>query len=253
MIGGGVILPLYWLAFVLSGAPQNGSGISQVQAESALFGFLAGQLPHKHLIITLLLTNILFHSLGFAIPSASILLNHSNTYVVAIWQIFPILAGVSQQAYILLRPAPKGGNGSGYNVVQLTHFLTFIAAVVFHLGLNGPDFMAHPFQTLASVTSFFPSTQDPNPATSTSLEAVLDFLYWDKLLIVASALITPLFSMEDFGDAVKLGFGAVITAVLLGPGAAISALWMYRERLFESKSRLLPAKTALKGLQAKRQ
>jgi hypothetical protein len=222
--GGGVILPLYWLSFVLSGAPQKGFDISQVQAESALFGFLAGA----------------------AVPTVSMFMNSSNPHVVATWQAFPIIAGAFQQAYILLRPTPKGGNNaSGYQVVQLTHFLTFTAGAVFHLGVHGPDLLTHPLQTLSGITSFFPSIHDPNPATTAPIDAVLDFLGWDRLLITTATAITPLFSTEDFGEALKLAGGAILTSIVLGPGAAVAGLWMYRERAFE-------VQRALKHSQIKR-
>jgi len=212
-LGGGVVLPVYWLSYVLSGAHQQGLDIPQVQAESALFGFLA----------------------GFAVPTVSMFINSSNPNVTATWQAFPIIAGTFQQAYLLLRPTPKNGNGSGYQIVQLTHFLTFTTAAVFHLALNGPDLLSHPLNTLKSVTSFFPSIHDPNPMTTTPLEAVIDFLSWDRFLIVTATAITPLFSLDNIGDALKASAASVVTSIVLGPGAAVSGLWMYRESLFETK------------------
>jgi hypothetical protein len=201
--GAGVMFPLFWLALILSGHTRLGrvaARIDQATAEATLFAVL----------------------IGFAVPSA-LMLTLQDPVVTAAWQFFPVWMWVAQAAHLFIRPSWRYPT-SGYWTVQATFIFTFLASAISHIAAIGAT------QDLVLLKDLYvPPIVAPDPATTTLRLATHVFLQWDAAFTFASSLFGTLWFATNVKQAALIALWDVIATVVLGPGAAMSGVLLWRE------------------------
>lgn len=225
---GAVVLPIYWLLFVLTGAatlhrtPQTkGTGrIDQRHAESVVFALVA----------------------AYILPSIGMLVAH-NDYVTAFWQAFPLWMCIAQRLYLAVRPLSQR---SGVNIVNKIYMGLFFLSAIPHIYLLTPIVhnTPNPLNTLGAL--FIPSFTPLDPKSTTFDHGIQDIIQWDAALMVVSAFAATVWVV---GPSVKNLAGLmawwVCSTVLFGPGATIAGVFWCREASIE--------KQLVKGHQEKQQ
>jgi hypothetical protein len=208
---GGVMLPVYWLLFIVTGAatlhhtPQasKSTKIDQKHAESIVFALVV----------------------GYVAPTISMLV-FTNQYVTAFWQAFPLWMYIAHVLYLFVRPASRT---SGATTVALTYVALFLLSAIPHLYFVMPLFFSP--ETFKSL--FAPSLTSLDPINSTLEQGVLDFIQWDGAMIVLGAFVTTLWVAErSVKGIVGLLAWWVVSVALFGPGASIVGVFWWREGLF---------------------
>ena len=201
--GAGVTFPLFWLAVILSGhtrLDRVAARIDQARAEAALFAVTA----------------------GFALPSA-LMLVLQDPIVTAAWQFFPLWMWVAQAAHLFIRPSSRY-NTSGYWTVQATFVFTFIASAISHIAVIGATMDLELLRDL-----YVPPIVSPNPATSTLPQITHVFLQWDAVFTLGSSLFGTLWFAHNAKQATLIALWNVIATIVVGPGAAVSGVLLWRE------------------------
>ncbi|KAF8191411.1 hypothetical protein K438DRAFT_1970412 [Mycena galopus ATCC 62051] len=198
----GATLPLYWLVFILSGAahaqpaPAASTAVSSAHAQAVSFGILVGA----------------------GVPSACLLLL-VDPQVTALWQLFPLWQFIAQTGHLVVRPAKSGVAANGFGWVQALYVAAFIAGSSLHIG------------TLASVPSvrdvFLPSFE-ARAGVAPELK-ILDFLQWDSFFGFTSTLLATVWFARTTSQALTIALWNVLGSVVVGPGAAIAAVALWRE------------------------
>ncbi|KAF9228790.1 hypothetical protein BS17DRAFT_772516 [Gyrodon lividus] len=203
----GVIMPLYSLLFVVTGAasqrpgPTTTSKINQANAEALLFALI----------------------LGYIVPTLSMLAYEDPT-VTAIWQTFPLLTELAQFAHRVIRPPSKYVD-SGHRTVMATFALVFVASAAVHAAYVWP--LLQDWALLRAMV--VPSLGALDPAASSLTEGVVAFIKWDIVIGAGSIMLSTLWMANDIIQflAIVLWYG--VATVLLGPGAAIAGVLLWRE------------------------
>jgi hypothetical protein len=210
LISGALVTPIYFMLFIQSGMaslhsePKRNRGkIDQGQAEALLFGFVV----------------------GYGIPTACIF-TLKNPIATLAWQFFPLWVSLSHGAHLYFRPSSQHPE-SGYLTVQATYIMIFFFSAVIHWIYFLPHFL---FDYLSIVTMFLPSLTGLDPTSVTVEAGSLNLFQWDALLIyVASALVMMWFA-RNLREAGYILTWVILGMLTFGPGGAIAALWMWRER-----------------------
>lgn len=201
----GFIMPLYSLLFITAGTRVKSGTLSvkinQANAEALLFALLV----------------------GFVVPTVSMFLFEDAT-VTAIWQFFPIIMGFLGFAHRLIR-SPSRHTESGYSTVQAMYALVFVASAAVHIRYVWPLFT----ETDALQHLFLPYVGSDDPALAPAVENIAEFFKWDFLLGVASTFVLLLSFAESLFQCIVITVWCIATTVVLGPGAAISSVLMWRE------------------------
>jgi hypothetical protein len=209
----GVILPIYWALFIVTGAailhhtPQaaNNSKIDQKHAESIIFAL----------------------ALGYAVPSVTMLIAFEPN-ATALWQGFPLLMRVSQLLYHCIRPPSRASAPSTVNAIYIALFLF---SALPHLIFTALIFLSpNPSSVLKSL--FIPSVALLNPDSTTIDQGVVNFIKWDYVMILFGAFVVTVWVA---GRSVKgiVGLTAwwVVSVPLFGAGASVVGVFWWRERL----------------------
>lgn len=263
-LSGGLILPLWLIAFMLSPTRANGAGIERAKAESVLFGWL----------------------FGHTVPAIAMLIPNQPAFTQApIWIAFPILMTAAQWAYYVIRTqlpyigrtpsqeVTKRLHGSGYVPIMLLYLSAFVGscAAHFHIviipGLAGASctsptslVLLNKFIGLARFlyTFFVPATglRVPTPAETTAVTGVVHFVQFDIIVVFSAVWIALIWdlslrrqqpgtsTLESATWAAKTFVILFFTGLALGPGAATAGLLAYRESLLE-EGRQASEKTAI--------
>jgi len=202
--GAGLAFPLFWLALILSGhtrLTRAAARIDQARAEAALFAVLA----------------------GFAVPSV-LMLTLQDPVVTALWQFFPLWMWVTQAGHLFFRPSSRY-HTSGYWTVQATFIFTFISSAISHVAVVWT--MRDNFELLR--TLYIPPLLPGNPATTSVQMAAHVFLQWDAVLTLGSSLLGTLWFANDVKEAGLIALWDGIASTVVGPGAAVSGVLLWRE------------------------
>jgi len=202
--GAGIAFPLFWLALILSGHTRLNrvaARIDQAQAEAALFAVLA----------------------GFAVPSV-LMLTLQDPVVTAFWQFFPLWMWVVRAGHLFFRPSSRY-HTSGYWTVQATFIFTFIASAITHISVIWA--MKDNFVLLR--TLYAPPLLPGNPATTSLQMAAHAFLQWDAAFTLGSSLLGTLWFANDAKEAGLIALWDGIASVVVGLGAAVSGVLLWRE------------------------
>lgn len=202
----GLIMPLYSLLFVIAGTGvRSGSGsrfkINQANAEALLFAVLV----------------------GYIVPTVCMVL-FEDAIVTAIWQIFPITMGVLGFAHRLIR-SPSRYIESGHYTVQATFALVFVGSAVVHILYVWPLFN----ETATLQRLFLPYVGPDDPAAYPLIDNIAGFFKWDFTLGVVSTFALFLWFADDLLQCIAIAVWCIATTIVLGPGAAISSVLMWRE------------------------
>ncbi|KAJ7491267.1 hypothetical protein FB451DRAFT_636562 [Mycena latifolia] len=206
----GAVLPIYWLVFILTGAaPRLADGenthISSAHAQAVAFGL----------------------TVGAGIPSVCLLVLQ-DPYVTALWQLFPLWQFLAQCAHLFFR-RPSAHSGSGYSWVGALYLGAFIVASSTHLGTMAKA------KDLEGVKAIFLPSVAPLTSAAPNMK-VLDLLQWDGTFAFASTLLGTLWFARNSRQAICIALWNVVGSVVVGPGAAIAAVALWRESYLHSES-----------------
>ena len=204
----GFIFPLFWLALILFGHTRldrvaaTTSRIDQARAEAALFAVLA----------------------GYALPTA-LMLAFRDPFTTAAWQFAPAWMGMAQAAHLFIRPSSRY-NTSGYWTVQATFILTFIASAISHIAaIRAVNDLTSLRDLLVPLPPIVP---DPGATTNLKL-AVHVTLQWDAVFAFGSSLLGTIWFARNAKQVLLIALWNVIATVIIGPGAALSGVLLWRE------------------------
>ena len=197
----GATMPLYYLVFFLSGGRarfDSATSITKVHAQAILFGLIVGAgIPSIYMVIL------------------------QNPISTAIWQPFPIYMAVATFLYLTIKR--PGHAESGFDVIQFFYFVSLIGASLFYLvelWFRWSDLEALKALYIPSIT---PLVGAPTPVQ------VHDFLKWDLTFALLSTGIAQLWFVSDVIEIPLILLWYLIAIPLLGPGAAVIAVNMWRE------------------------
>jgi hypothetical protein len=205
-LGAGAAFPFYWLALILSGHARMdrctaAAKIDQAKAEAALFAVL----------------------IGFVVPSA-LLSTMQDPVVTLLWQFFPAWMWVTQAGHLFFRPSSRF-HTSGYWTVQATFVFTFLSSAISHFAAVWPA-----SNDLALLKDLYvPSILPLNPATISLPSATHAFLQWDAAFTFSSSLLGTLWFASNAKQVALIVLWNVIATVVVGPGAAVSGVLLWRE------------------------
>jgi hypothetical protein len=199
----GFTFPLFWLALILSGhtrLDRVAARIDQARAEATLFAVLA----------------------GYALPTALVSILQ-DPMVTAAWQFFPVWMWVAQTAHLFIRPSPRY-NTSGYWTVQATFISTFVASAISHIAA------IRAIKDLALLRDLYvPPIVALDPTTTSLQLATHVFFQWDAVFTMGSSLLGTLWFARNTKQTVLIALWNVIASVVVGPGAAVSGVLLWRE------------------------
>lgn len=203
--GGGVVLPLYWVFILLTGAMDNKKN-KQITPRAALAA-VAGL------------------TVGYYIPTY-LMYSTKGITVTAIWQAFPALVMITQFAVLLFAPEFKAPSGA--RIVQAIYASTFVFGAYNHLLVLS---QIKSTDSLSFTSVFLPSLK---PIISETVGPVAkNFLQWDYVFIMGSAATLTLSYAKSVEELVSLFATYAILTPALGAGAAFSAVMIWREeRMF---------------------
>jgi hypothetical protein len=209
---GGVVLPMYWLLFIVTGAATlhhtfqgcNNGTIDQRHAESIILALVV----------------------GFILPSLAMFIT-TDQYVTAFWQAFPIWMYIAQLLYLTIRPA---SHTSGVSTVNFTYIALFILSALPHLYLLTPILFS-PNAPAIFKYLFLPSLTVLDPDSTTIDQGVMDVIKWDYMIMLVGAFAVTVWVV---GRSVKSIVGLiawwVVSVLLFGAGASVVGVFWWRER-----------------------
>ena len=200
---GAVIFPVYWGVFLaITRDHAVGSEIVQADAEAVLFGLV----------------------MGYFIPTF-VMAYMTTPKPIAVWQIFPVLIYIFKGLHLSIRPR-RLHNSSGYRTVQATYIIIFLISSIVHLRVLA----AYKFDPQTIMTAFMPPLEIPVAKTGQAVLSVINlFLQWDAVFIFGSTFMASLWFARSILEGILLMIWIVISSTTLGPGAAISAIFLWRE------------------------
>jgi hypothetical protein len=161
--------------------------------------------------------------IGFALSSA-LLLTLEDPIVTALWQFFPAWMWVAQAGHLFIRPSSRF-HTSGYWTVQATFVFTFLLSAISHIAVIWParnDLALLKYLYVPPITPLDPATINLPLATHV-------FLQWDAIFTLGSSLLGTLWFASNAKQAALIALWNVIATVVVGPGAAVSGVLLWRE------------------------
>jgi hypothetical protein len=199
---GGVILPLYWLALIVTGAHKRAGRVSQRNADGLAFAAIV----------------------AYAVPSVMMVGTHNAGWT-ALWQGFPVLIWIAHWIHFLIVPTALSANAySGAGTVQKTYIACAIIAAITHLitvlpNLSDLDVLKHVFIPRVVTVDEVLSMQ----------AGTLNFLQWDAIFISGAAALASLWFGRNTVEVVGLAIWNVVAGAIIGPGAALALVYAWRE------------------------
>ena len=196
--------PLFWLALILVGhtrLDRAAARIDQHKAEAALLAVMT----------------------GYALPTA-LMLTLQDPYTTAAWQFLPAYMWMARAAYLYICPSSRYG-ASGYWAVQATFIFTFIASAVTHI----PAMLAVKDLTLLK-DLYLPPIVAPDPTTINLQVVVHETLQWDGVIVYSTSALGTLWFARNAKEAILITLWNVIATAIVGPGAALSGVLLWREQ-----------------------
>ncbi|KAH9981490.1 hypothetical protein BGW80DRAFT_1454357 [Lactifluus volemus] len=201
--GAGVAFPLFWLTLILSGhtrMDRAAARIDQARAEATLFGMLV----------------------GFALPSA-LLFTLQDPIVTVLWQFFPSWIWMARTAYLSFRPSPRS-HTSGYGTVQATFASPSYYPQSPTLRLFGLQERYRIAKGSLRATNLPPRSCNHQSSTSyTHVFAMGCYIH------LGSSLLGTLWFASNIKQVAFIVLWNVVATVIVGPGAAVSGVLLWRE------------------------
>ncbi|EJD42643.1 hypothetical protein AURDEDRAFT_114912 [Auricularia subglabra TFB-10046 SS5] len=201
-LSGAGIMPLGWLALILSSAGRPDRArkpLSRGQAESVFAGVM----------------------LGYVLPTAAMLLLQDE-YVTGYWQVFPIYIWSFQRLWLLVRPAPAAV-GSGFAVVRAALITAAAISAAPHLHVLYHN------RSLAAFLQWWPSFSVPEPSKTTYYTAAFHLLQWDSIVWYTCSVLAAAFMAGSRSEAFTLLVVAPLASAVISPGAVVALYWLRRE------------------------
>ncbi|KAF8969873.1 hypothetical protein BDZ97DRAFT_168294 [Flammula alnicola] len=198
----GVIFPVYWLAFILTGGvkKKDAFGVrsfTQAQAQAIVFGIIVGSV----------------------IPSVA-MLTMNDFYLTAIWQFYPAFVAVAQLGHLQFNISSK----SGYGIMQALYLGCFMISSSVHIATVWPiinDFTA--------VRALLIPMRFPLPPSTDISFHLLDFLKWDIAFAYSSTALAMLWFANSTRQVFKILLWYVVAIPLFGFGAAVMGVAIWRD------------------------
>lgn len=196
----GVMVPIYWLLFFLTGAAWRSKGsavISRGDAGSIIFGLWA----------------------GWGLMTA-FMVARRDPYITAVWYGVPLWASVAQRLHLAVVPAPQ----SGYSFIRALYIACFLIASWMHVTT-----LFTLWGDAEALKSFFVPSVFPLGDLA-PLELLLrDIAQWDTLIGIISSVIATLFFAKSRRQLIGLFAWHAAVIPVLGPGAAFIGAALWRE------------------------
>ncbi|CAE6424904.1 unnamed protein product [Rhizoctonia solani] len=212
ILSGAVILPLWWTIHLLSSG-RKATSLHPHYVEGTFIGYLLG-----YLLVSIIL-----------VTSPTIAAN-------VLWQIFPASIIVIQSIYLVYQRYIHGDAPEcSYEVLQLIHITNFCWSAITHvytafqvLGSDAPlTSLKHAYHPTFSPSSL-------SPPTSTAQR----FLKWDIIFITGTTLFAGLWLIRGIRSRLLAIGWFVVGTMLFGGGAALSGIWVWREKVLEEDRRV---------------
>ncbi|SJL03465.1 uncharacterized protein ARMOST_06821 [Armillaria ostoyae] len=201
------VTPFYWVYQILSGnlERQKGGRVTQAQAEAAVFGLF----------------------IGWIIPSVA-MVAMQDPGITGLWQFAPIIGFIAGSIHLLFRP-PTVHSQSGFRTVQAAYIGAFLVASSIHLSALVK------FTSLDDALAFFLPASYAIAPTEAVLWHTANLFQWDFAVGVGCCLLGSLWFARSVSQVLGLAAWIVVGSVAVGPGAAFTAIALWREaRLSES-------------------
>ena len=214
----GPIMPLYCLAFVLTGAAsaQNSNkeipefAISRKNAEAITFGV----------------------AVGYVIPSI-LLAAYQNIPVFVIWFGIHIYMAMFQMIWRVARPDTQQMDSK---IIQGLYAVTFVASSVTHI--IAVLSRIHDLQELS--TFILPPMSSLEPSTTLSPTWHMDLTQWDIWLSQIAVMAASFWFAKDGKERFRLLMWHIAATLTVGPGASVCGALIWREiRLTKKVTRSL--------------
>jgi hypothetical protein len=197
----GYMLPLYWILFVITGHASHTGKIERTYASATLFAFLV----------------------GYLLPSAA-MVYFQHPWSTALWQAFPIWMLLAQRLYLLVLPRSNKVPQSGGGLVRTLYTLSFI--------VSAATYLAGIWQTHGEPAALsdllLPQIFGEGANLSVAVAAKV-LLQWDGVFIFLEAMLASLWLGRNAWEVLGLLVWNVVIGALLGPGAALAAVYAWRE------------------------
>lgn len=196
----GVAGPIGWLCIFLSQSRHARRPLTKEDAEAAF------------------LSNIL----GYAVPTAVMIIT-VNEVSIFLWMFYCFFTFAIQSVWLRIRPAT---NQSGFFTTQFALFTVFLASTLIHLTML---VKFAPRSSWSDFIQWLPSWNINNPQSLTSENALLRFFQWDGIFAWTSGILAGFLYTDSWPELLLYAMATPMVLVGFGPGALISAMWMWRE------------------------
>ncbi|KAK0191466.1 hypothetical protein F5146DRAFT_1001277 [Armillaria mellea] len=165
--------------------------------------------------------------IGWIIPSV-VMVTMQDPVVTGLWQFAPIIDFIAGSIHLLFRP-PTVHSQSGFRTVQAAYICAFLVAPSLHLSALSK------FTSLDDALAFFLPASYAKVPIDGVLWYTANLFQWDFAVGVGSCLLGSLWFARNMSQVLGLAVWIVIGSVAVGPGAAFTAIALWREaRLYES-------------------
>ncbi|ELU40419.1 exonuclease [Rhizoctonia solani AG-1 IA] len=212
IFSGAVILPLWWTIHLLSSG-QRAISLHPHYIEGTFIGYL----------------------LGYLLVSTVLVISQTIT-VNVVWQIFPVSIVAIQSLYLTYQHYAQGDAPEcSYEVLQLVHITNFCWSTITHAYVLFRALVSN--APLASLKHAYHPTFSPSslsPATSVAQS----FLKWDIIFITGTTLFAGIWLLRGVQSRLLAIGWFIIGSIFFGSGAALSGIWIWREKVLEEDRRM---------------
>ncbi|CAE6410870.1 unnamed protein product [Rhizoctonia solani] len=212
IFSGAVILPLWWTIHLLSSG-HNAVSLHPHYIEGTFIGYL----------------------LGYLLVSIALVVSQ-NIAVNVVWQIFPASIVSIQSLYLAYQHYARGDAPEcSYEILQLVHITNFCWSAITHAYTLFQVLVSN--EPLISLKHAYHPTFSPDtlsPATSMGQR----FLKWDIIFITGATLFAGLWLLRGIRSKLLATGWFIIGTMFFGGGAALSGIWIWREKVLEEDRRI---------------
>ncbi|KIJ53616.1 hypothetical protein M422DRAFT_25451 [Sphaerobolus stellatus SS14] len=200
---GAAVLPVFWILLIGSRRTNhNYSHIRKIDAEAV---FVAT-------------------TFGYFLPSIGLLV-YPSVATNLLWQLFPLIALLFSTLYRMWYLAVDDTRDGQNTILRLYETIFVISVVVHFNSIRNLDYHVH---TL--LQNWLPKLSLPR-ADGSPPALMVDILQWDGAIIWTSMTLASLwFVGGSFLESLLIISWYIIGSILFSPGAAVSAIWWWREK-----------------------
>lgn len=162
-------------------------------------------------------------TLGYLLPTVSVISTKDERLMV-IWGLIPVTMAVIEHLWLSIRP-PTSETG-GFST-RIALFTTLVVSSFTHLAIL---FRYAQKVNWVELGQWLPKWSAVNPDTANLTEAVmLQFLQWDAIFTYASGIAAGFLFTDSWAELLLYIMATPMVLLALGPGAVVSAMWIWRE------------------------